>query len=157
MKRKRSQPSSIASIIGKNARKMNIERRMDIYRLTKAWPEIVGPAICAHTSPERLLGKTLLVRVDGSSWMNELVYFKKEITKKIGARIPELKIQDLKFEIGEIRRMSSEKNSEENASRERNLTEEELDFIKIAADEISDPETKSIAESAMKRSFKRMR
>ena len=157
MKRKRSQPSSIASIISKNAKKMNIERRMDIYRITKVWPEIVGPVICAHTSPERLLGKTLLVRVDGSSWMNELVYLRKEITEKIGTRIPEFKIRDLKFEIGEVRKISSAKNSEDNTSRERNLTKDELDFIETAAGEISDPETKSIAESAMKRSFKRMR
>ncbi len=72
-------------------------------------------------------------------------------------RIPEFKIRDLKFESGEVRKISSAKNSEDSTPRERNLTEDELDFIETAAGEIPDPETKSIAESAMKRSFKRMR
>ena len=42
--------------------------------LASGWPEIVGPAVAAHSRPLRLSGGTLTIAVDQAGWATELTY-----------------------------------------------------------------------------------
>ena len=42
--------------------------------LVAGWPEIVGPAVAAHSRPLRLGDGTLTIAVDQAGWATELTY-----------------------------------------------------------------------------------
>jgi len=42
--------------------------------LVAGWPEIVGPAVAAHSHPVRLSAGTLTIGVDQAGWATELTY-----------------------------------------------------------------------------------
>lgn len=68
--------------------------------VAKAWKAAVGAKASAHSRPVSLRRATLGVNVDGSSWLYELTLKKKEILKKIEARLKKKRIKEIRFRIG---------------------------------------------------------
>jgi predicted nucleic acid-binding Zn ribbon protein len=61
------------------------------------WDEVVGENIAENTSAEKVEHGTLTVRVDNSSWRQELVFKKKEIIDKLNSRIGKKTIKEIRF------------------------------------------------------------
>lgn len=68
-----------------------------------AWKDAVGEAASKHARPASFKGSSLIVNVDGSSWLYELTTKKKEILKKLEGRLAGNKLKDIRFRIGEIK------------------------------------------------------
>ena len=67
-----------------------------VHPIWEKWEELVGKVIASKTHPDYVQGKTLIVSVENSVWMQELEMQKREFVRKIS----EMK---LPFEIREIR------------------------------------------------------
>ena len=61
------------------------------------WDEVVGENIAENTSAEKVEHGTLTVKVDNSSWRQELVFKKKEIIDKLNSRIGKKTIKEIRF------------------------------------------------------------
>ncbi|MFC1590464.1 DciA family protein [Candidatus Omnitrophota bacterium] len=75
--------------------------------MAKMWKGAAGAKAARHSKPVRLRGSSLIVNVDGSSWLYELTLNKKAISKKLGEKIARAtkdkkKIKDIRFRIGEV-------------------------------------------------------
>ena len=61
------------------------------------WDEVVGENIAENTSAEKVEHGTLTIKVDNSSWRQELVFKKKEIIDKLNSRIGKKTIKEIRF------------------------------------------------------------
>ncbi len=57
--------------------------------LARAWPEIVGEEVAAHSEPIDLRGDQLEVRADSSAWSQYLQIHRDEILGRIAERLPQ--------------------------------------------------------------------
>ena len=78
-------------------RKSGLEKGVKQNTALLIWDEVVGENIAENTSPEKVEHGTLLVRVENSSWRQELVFKKKEIIDKLNNKIGKKTIKDIRF------------------------------------------------------------
>lgn len=53
------------------------------------WPEIVGPEIGAHSTPEALTDGTLVVRTDSTAWATQLKLLASSLVKRLNGELGE--------------------------------------------------------------------
>jgi len=69
--------------------------------MAAAWEDAVGKKAAARSRVRSVKGGRVIVSVDDSSWLYELSTRKKEILKKISAKLKGRKIKEITFRIGE--------------------------------------------------------
>src|SRR5688572_2527440 len=64
---------------------LGLERRLSETAILKVWNNLIDPTITAHAQPTGLLrNSTLVVTVDSSVWLNEIVrYRRREILERL--------------------------------------------------------------------------
>ena len=67
-------PRRIADSLPSVTRRIGGAEGAAFVTLAAGWPEIVGPAVAAHSRPLRLSGGTLTIAVDQAGWATELTY-----------------------------------------------------------------------------------
>ena len=80
-------------------RGLGIEGRLEEGRLRAEWENLVGATIAERSRPLRVRGKTLLVEVKNSTWMNEIQFHRSEIIRKVNSEFPKLKIGEIRLQI----------------------------------------------------------
>jgi predicted nucleic acid-binding Zn ribbon protein len=65
--------------------------------LSAAWPQIVGPALAAHTSPLRCDQGCLEMSADGIAWKKELEDLKPQFTARINQAWGGTLVREIKF------------------------------------------------------------
>lgn len=70
--------------------------------LSTRWKEIVGEVLAELTCPGNISRGTLLVMVNDSGAMQELSFRKKQILAALKVKLPEAKIEDLRFRVGKV-------------------------------------------------------
>jgi len=69
-------------ILGRVARRLN-RPEASLAWLTGAWPQIVGPALAAHTRPIRCQGGLLELVADAKPWQDQLQEMKSDLRSRI--------------------------------------------------------------------------
>ncbi len=100
MMKRNQKPEGIASLLGKTLKSLNLESHIKRHSVWNHWDKIVGKTIAEKTWPARLIEDTLVVKVMGASWMNELSFMKRQILDKIQREIPDCPIKHLRLELG---------------------------------------------------------
>jgi predicted nucleic acid-binding Zn ribbon protein len=90
---------------GKVVAKVLLDLKMDSRRadieIVKVWNELLDPNITAHAQPHNLHKGTLFVNVDSSSWLSEIVrYRRKEILDRLQHSFGKNLIQKISFRVG---------------------------------------------------------
>jgi hypothetical protein len=93
---------SVALILDGLARRLGLETKLLESRLRREWTEIVGEQIAAHTRPEQIRFKKLLVHVRHSVWLQQLTFLKPALLQKINGAAGTPLVADLVLRIGEI-------------------------------------------------------
>ena len=70
--------------------------------LHEKWSEIVGEVLAKLTCPGNVSRGTLLVVVGDSGAMQELSFRKKQILAELKSKLPEAKVEDVKFRVGKV-------------------------------------------------------
>jgi predicted nucleic acid-binding Zn ribbon protein len=69
-------------------------------RVHTEWYDLVGPRIAQRTRPYGIVGKTLVIEVASSAWVQELTLLRQQILTGLLARIGEPRLfEDLKFRL----------------------------------------------------------
>lgn len=74
-----------------------LERGIGEQRLLQQWEELVGPAIAAHSTPQRLRGGVLWLQVGEAAWRQELSLMRRELIAKINAWAGEEIVTELRL------------------------------------------------------------
>lgn len=157
MRKKQKSLIAIADVLAKTTRRAGLHNNMSSYKIWEKWPDITGPSIAQHARPSRWMGKTLVVRVDHPSWMQELSLLKPQMMERIQEAMPRVAPKDIRFEFGELPPLPCSKTSRPGEAELHNLKDDEVEFIDRAAGQIADGEIRDAARRAMARVFGRRR
>ncbi|HWV57006.1 MAG TPA: DUF721 domain-containing protein [Longimicrobiales bacterium] len=81
--RKSGRPSPLSDEIRRYLERSGIAERIEQAGAVPAWPDAVGPAIAAVTTPLRVDQGVLIVAVRSSPWLMELKLMEREILARI--------------------------------------------------------------------------
>ena len=80
---------------------LRIDRRRAEAEVVKVWNDLIDPNIVAHAQPTGIRKGTLFVTVDSSSWLSEIVrYRRKEILDRLQHAFGRDVIQRISFRVG---------------------------------------------------------
>lgn len=148
MRDKRKGLAPIAEVISGAAGRLKIKEGLLLAGVWKIWREVAGEAVFGHARPARWLKGTLYVRAESSAWLQELSFFKAEITERLKKTLPGLPIKAVAFEMGEMPPLPSAGGGYPPAFK-RPLTDEDQKLIEDAVGPIRDADVKRAARAAM--------
>ena len=97
--RRRLSMEAAGGVLGRVLRDLGLERAMLGWRAVELWSETVGPRVAHHTRAVAFRDGTLQVEVDGSAWMHELGFLKRELIDGINHRLGSTEVRELRFTI----------------------------------------------------------
>lgn len=97
MRNKMKGPVALKEILSQVISSPVEDEKGNLSALQENWQELVGPTLCRRSQPFRIYGKKLSIRVAGSSWANELDYFKPELLKRLRQSFPQLSIEEIRY------------------------------------------------------------
>jgi len=81
--------------------KLGLERRRTETEVFKAWKDLIDPTVTAHAQPAGLRQGTLIVSVDSSVWLTDIVRYRQhEILNRLRATFGPNLIKKLLFRVG---------------------------------------------------------
>jgi hypothetical protein len=92
----------IDKILQKTFRTLDLEAKLDGYRIWPLWHEMVGEQIARRAQPERIRNRVLFIRVASSTWMQQLQTMKPVLLEKIHKITRQSSIEDIRFSLGEV-------------------------------------------------------
>ena len=92
--RTRSLGDALRELIGS----LGIDKKLREYDAVNDWEAIVGPAIARVATAEKISQGLLVVRVQASTWRNELNMRKQEIIAKLNQELGSDIVKDIKFQ-----------------------------------------------------------
>ena len=93
---------SVAVVLDGLARRLGLESKLLESRLRRQWADIVGEQIAAHTRPEQIRFKKLLIHVRHSVWLHQLTFLKPILLQKINAGAGAPLVTELVLRIGDV-------------------------------------------------------
>jgi len=113
-----------------------LEDRLLVVRLQRAWPRLVGADAARRCRPQMLVNGCLHVLVDNSPWLSELTLLAPNVTARLGAEFPA--IRSLRFSLG-VAPAEERPAAARPSPRAARLTDDDRRAIDAAAAAISDP------------------
>jgi predicted nucleic acid-binding Zn ribbon protein len=93
---------SVAVVLDGLARRLGLESKLLESRLRRQWADIVGEQIAAHTRPDQIRFKKLLIHVRHSVWLHQLTFLKPALLGKINGAVGTPLVTDLVLRIGAV-------------------------------------------------------
>ena len=90
-------PENLGGILQNLLKNLGLEKRINEQKVILNWGKIVGDRIAEKSKAFKIEKKKLFVKVDSSSWRNELFYLKKEIIDKLKQSVEHEVIKDIIF------------------------------------------------------------
>ncbi|MDB6028606.1 MAG: putative RNA-binding protein containing Zn ribbon [Verrucomicrobiales bacterium] len=100
---KARQPSTkpINEVLPNVLSELRIDRRQSESEILKVWNHLIDPNIVAHAKPTGLNKGTLFVTVDSSTWLSEIVrYRRREILERLQNSFGKDLIAKISFRVG---------------------------------------------------------
>ena len=97
----------IGDVLARILKKAGVQVPVEDNRLKDAWKKTVGTMIAAQTSPDRIKGGTLIVKVSTSIWMHQLQFLKQDILEKIQSQWTAEPVERLHFSVGDVAPVST--------------------------------------------------
>jgi len=123
---------SLRKILGEFSKDLGIESGSVLNAVRRKWAGIVGPAVAAHTYPDTISSKVLIIIVDTPQWMHHLSFYKEEISEKLKF----CNMEGVRFRLGRL----PEKKEAPLAEEEAGLTDEDLRFLENTVNNVKDEE-----------------
>jgi predicted nucleic acid-binding Zn ribbon protein len=77
--------------------RLGLERGLLGWRAVSEWPRLVGPRVASHTRAVAFRDGALHVEVEGSAWMHELGFLKRELVRTINQHLGSECVKDVRF------------------------------------------------------------
>jgi hypothetical protein len=72
------------------------------YQIQACWPELVGPRLAPHCSPQKIQGRMLWLRVRAPVWAQEIMLLQDTILNALSKRFPRLRLEQLRCQVGVV-------------------------------------------------------
>ncbi len=135
------------SLLGPVIKRLGIESGVRLSRIKNDWYTLFDKPLSLHMSPSKLTEGELLLNVDSPMWIQQLNFYKKEITAKLSGH----GVREIRFRIGKV---STLKPREENSRKPSKLSSEDERFIEGIADTIGDTELRNAVRRAAEKSLR---
>jgi hypothetical protein len=135
------------SLLGPLVKRLGIESGVRLSRIKNDWHTIFSKPLSLHMSPAKLSEGELLLNVDSPIWIQQLNYYKREITTKLGA----YGVREIRFRIGKVAIVTPCK---EDGQKLSELSTEDAGFIDRLAEKISDTELRNAVRGAAEKSLR---
>jgi len=89
----------VAGVLERVLRDLGLGPAFGGWRAVEAWPRIVGARLARRTRAVSFRDGTLHVEVEGSAWMHELGFLKRELIERIHRDLGSSEVRDLRFSI----------------------------------------------------------
>jgi predicted nucleic acid-binding Zn ribbon protein len=90
-------PSPLAAILPALFEKLGLARTAEGWRAVSDWPAVAGARIARHTRALSFRDGTLAVEVEGSAWMHELGFLKRELVLNLNRHLGADVVNDVRF------------------------------------------------------------
>lgn len=90
---------ALSGALSRLLRGLGLERQLLGWRAVEGWPEWVGPRVARHSRAVAFRDGTLVVEVEGSAWMQELGFLKREIVRTLNERLGADLVRDIRFTV----------------------------------------------------------
>jgi predicted nucleic acid-binding Zn ribbon protein len=97
-------PAPLGDALSPILERFDTQGQFGIVRVIKAWPEIVGETIARRSEIASLKFHTLVVKVSGAMWIQELNLMKTRILELIAKRLGDDIVRDIRFTHGKLSR-----------------------------------------------------
>lgn len=148
-KRKRSQPTAIAGLLGEIFRGKPVEKRLREGKIWLVWDAAVGEQIAAKARPINFRDGVLTVVVSNAPWMQQLNFMKKGLIDKINAATGEELVREIFLKAGKPEQPAQAPTPRKKT--ERPLTAEEHELITRETSSIDDKELREAFASLLER------
>ncbi len=101
MSQKGRDPAPLGQVLAGYLERSGLARKMEEASVVPAWPELVGPAIAAVTTPLRVTDGVLIVAVRSSAWLMELRLMEDEILRRVNAGRRRGRLSRIRFVMGD--------------------------------------------------------
>ena len=94
-------PNQASDLVDKALQTLRLEDRTSESQILKAWNHLIDPTLTAHAQPVGIRKGTLFVNVDHSTWLSEIVrYRREEILERLQHCFGKKMIQRISFRVG---------------------------------------------------------
>jgi predicted nucleic acid-binding Zn ribbon protein len=76
-------PRKVGEALDRVARGLGLPPAAATARLVQAWPDVVGEAVAAHTTPRWVRGGTLSLAVDDPTWAAQLRWLEADLLARV--------------------------------------------------------------------------
>lgn len=94
---KKSNAEPVGKLLGVLLDELGLGKKLKQYEAVRVWQDVVGEKIARVAIPTKIINGTLIVKVEKSTWRNELSLLKREIITKINTALKEEIVKDIKF------------------------------------------------------------
>ena len=88
---------SLSGVLPRVLRQLGLEEGLLGWRAVREWEQVVGARIARHTRAVAFRDGSLQVEVDGSAWMQELGFLKRDLVRKVNRHLGRRLVQDVRF------------------------------------------------------------
>ena len=92
-----SGPKPLAAILPALLEQLGLARTAEGWRAVTDWPVIAGARIARHTRALSFRDGTLAVEVEGSAWMQELSFLKRDLLRNLNRHLGADVVRDVRF------------------------------------------------------------
>lgn len=92
----------IGSVLDRVLKKLGIEKQLKERTLFGVWEEEVGAEIARHAQPAHIKNGRLTVSVEGSVYVQEYSFLKKDLIKKLNGRLGKPIVKEIVFRPGPL-------------------------------------------------------
>jgi hypothetical protein len=84
------------------ARAIGMEGPLQVVKILRVWPRVVGRTAGEHARPVGLQGGTLLVHVTDSAWLHRLSMARRDIVRHVNDHLGEPAVKSVRLRIGPL-------------------------------------------------------
>jgi predicted nucleic acid-binding Zn ribbon protein len=88
---------SVSTVTARLLRSLGLEEGLRGWRAVEEWPATVGPRLARRTHAVEFRDGTLLVEVEGSTWMHEMGFLKRDLIRRINERLGAAVVRDVRL------------------------------------------------------------
>ena len=88
---------SLSGLLPRVLKQLGLDQGLLGWRAVSEWPQVVGPRIARHTRAVAFRDGVLQVEVEGSAWMHELGFLKRDLVRKVNEHAGSRLVRDVRF------------------------------------------------------------
>ena len=88
---------AVANVLSRLMQRLGLSAQLEGWRAVEEWHRLVGPRVGRHTRAVSFRNGALLVEVEGSAWMHELSFLKRDLLQTINRHLGADRVREVRF------------------------------------------------------------